>query len=58
MNGYRFPRYRGGPMFHADLVGLDKVYASVKRFHEQHGEFWEPSKLLEKLAADGGKFDG
>ncbi len=23
--GYGFPRYRGGPMFYADTVGLDKV---------------------------------
>jgi 3-hydroxyacyl-CoA dehydrogenase len=56
--GYGFPRFRGGPMFYADLVGLDKVYASVKKFHEQHGEFWKPSALLERLAGEGGKFNG
>ena len=56
--GYGFPRYRGGPMFYADSVGLDKVYASVKRFHEQHGHFWTPAPLLERLARDGGKFNG
>ena len=56
--GYGFPRYRGGPMFYADTVGLDKVYASVKRFHEQHGHFWTPAPLLERLARDGGKFNG
>ena len=37
--GYGFPRYRGGPMFYADTVGLDKVYASVKRFHEAARRF-------------------
>jgi 3-hydroxyacyl-CoA dehydrogenase len=56
--GYGFPRYRGGPMFYADTVGLDKVYASVKRFHETHGHFWTPAPLLERLARDGGKFNG
>jgi 3-hydroxyacyl-CoA dehydrogenase len=55
--GYGFPRYRGGPMFYADTVGLDKVLESVKRFHSVHGEFWEPAPLLEKLAASGGKFN-
>jgi len=54
--GYGFPRYRGGPMFYADSVGLDKVYESVKRFHQAHGEFWTPAPLLERLAREGGKF--
>src|SRR5262245_51087048 len=55
--GSGFPRYRAGPMFYADTVGLDKVYASVERFHQQHGEFWKPSALLKKLAAEGGRFN-
>ena len=56
--GYGFPRYRGGPMFYADTVGLNKVYASVKRFHEAHGHFWTPAPLLERLAGENGKFNG
>ncbi|HEX7954165.1 MAG TPA: 3-hydroxyacyl-CoA dehydrogenase NAD-binding domain-containing protein [Burkholderiales bacterium] len=56
--GYGFPRYRGGPMFHADTVGPDKVLASIRAFHATHGEFWKPAALLEKLAAEGKKFDG
>jgi 3-hydroxyacyl-CoA dehydrogenase len=55
--GYGFPRYRGGPMFYADTVGLDKVLESVWRFHSTHGEFWKPAALLEKLAAEGKKFN-
>jgi 3-hydroxyacyl-CoA dehydrogenase len=55
--GYGFPRYRGGPMFYADTVGVDKVYESVQRFHQAHGEFWKPAALLEKLAREGGKFN-
>jgi len=55
--GYGFPRYRGGPMFYADTVGLDKVLESVRRFHSVHGEFWKPAPLLEKLAAGGKKFN-
>ena len=57
VHGYGFPRYRGGPMFYADMVGLDKVLESVKRFHAAHGEYWKPAKLLEKLAAEGKKFN-
>ena len=55
--GYGFPRYRGGPMYYADTVGLDNVLEAVKRFHASHGEFWKPATLLEKLAAEGRKFN-
>ena len=55
--GYGFPRYRGGPMFYADTVGLDKVLASIQQFHKTHGEFWKAAPLLEKLAAEGKKFN-
>jgi 3-hydroxyacyl-CoA dehydrogenase len=56
--GYGFPRYRGGPMFYADTVGLDKVLATIRRFHATHGEYWKPAPLLEKLVAEGKKFNG
>ncbi len=45
-------------MFYADTVGLDKVLEAVKRFHAAHGEFWKPATLLERLVAEGGKFNG
>ncbi|MDG2375515.1 MAG: 3-hydroxyacyl-CoA dehydrogenase NAD-binding domain-containing protein [Woeseiaceae bacterium] len=57
MNGYGFPRYRGGPMHYADSVGLDKVYEKVCEFEERFGSiYWEPPELLKKLAATNGKF--
>jgi 3-hydroxyacyl-CoA dehydrogenase len=56
LTGYGFPAWRGGPMFYADTIGLDKVYADVKRFHETHGFFWRPAPLLEKLAREGKRF--
>jgi len=55
--GYGFPRYRGGPMFYADTVGLDKVYEAVQRYHSAHGELWKPAALLAKLAAEAKKFN-
>jgi 3-hydroxyacyl-CoA dehydrogenase len=56
LTGYGFPAWRGGPMFYADSVGLDKVYADVKRFHETQGYFWKPAPLLERLAREGKRF--
>jgi 3-hydroxyacyl-CoA dehydrogenase len=56
LTGYGFPAWRGGPMFYADTVGLDKVHADVKRFHETLGFFWRPAPLLEKLAREGKRF--
>jgi len=56
VNGYGFPAWRGGPMFYADTVGLDKVYARVCEFERQHGAFWKPAPLLERLAKAGKTF--
>ncbi|WP_120967202.1 FAD-dependent oxidoreductase [Comamonas sp. lk] len=56
VNGYGFPPFRGGPMFYADTVGLDKVYARIREFHQEHGDQWEPAPLLAQLAASGGRF--
>jgi 3-hydroxyacyl-CoA dehydrogenase len=59
LTGYGFPPYRGGPMFHADTVGLDKVLASIEKFRKGYkGEQWKPAPLLAKLAKEGGKFNG
>jgi 3-hydroxyacyl-CoA dehydrogenase len=52
--GYGFPAWRGGPMFYADTVGLDTVYARVCEFRDQFGAAnWTPAPLLETLVRDG-----
>jgi 3-hydroxyacyl-CoA dehydrogenase len=56
LNGYGFPAYRGGPMWHADTVGLQKVYQRICEFHQQHGELWAPAPLLQRLAEAGKTF--
>ena len=56
LNGYGFPAYRGGPMWHADTVGLPKVYQRVCEFHKRHGELWAPAPLLRRLAEEGKTF--
>ena len=56
-NGYGFPRYRGGPMFSADTEGIAAVCERVRDFAARFGEeYWRLPKLLERLAADGGRF--
>jgi len=56
INGYGWPVYRGGPMFYGDTIGLDKVLAKMVELQGQHGDDFKPSKLLEKLAAEGKRF--
>jgi 3-hydroxyacyl-CoA dehydrogenase len=56
VNGYGFPAWRGGPMFYADRVGLDRILARVEEFHREHGDRWKPAPLLERLARSGGTF--
>ena len=50
--GYGFPAYRGGPLFYADSVGLDKVLERVREFDERFGS-GKPAPLLEALVAKG-----
>ena len=56
MNGYGFPAYRGGPMFFADSVGLNRVHERVSAFHREMGKRWAPAPLLTRLAAEGRTF--
>ncbi len=56
--GYGFPAWRGGPMFHADTVGLYNVLAAMRRYAKGHeGKAWEPAPLLVQLAEAGGSFN-
>jgi 3-hydroxyacyl-CoA dehydrogenase len=54
--GFGFPRYRGGPMFYADTVGLPTVLARVREYRERFGDYWQPAALLERLVAEGRGF--
>ena len=56
VNGYGFPAHRAGPMWHADTVGVKKVYERICEFHKQHGETWAPAPLLKQLAEQGKTF--
>ena len=56
LHGYGFPRYRGGPMYWADSLGLDHVHEVMHRFYEIHRDWLEPAPLLGRLAHEGGTF--
>src|SRR6266542_689692 len=61
LTGYGFPRYRGGPLFLADTVGLYTVVERMQRFTRaslSDPGFWQPAPLLAKLAAEGKTFNG
>ena len=54
--GYGFPRYNGGPMFYADLIGLNNIYEKVSQYYDEYGDWLRPSKLLKSLADTGKSF--
>jgi 3-hydroxyacyl-CoA dehydrogenase len=54
LNGFGFPRYRGGLMFWADGIGAREVYNQIAAWHQRYGARWRPSRLLQELAERGG----
>lgn len=55
-NGFAFPRFRGGPMYYADEIGLAEVLERVEDYHQAHGRLWEPAMLLRELVESGQQF--
>jgi 3-hydroxyacyl-CoA dehydrogenase len=52
--GYGFPRYRGGPMFHAEELGLRTLLEGMHRYRDLFGPMhWEPAPLLVELVERG-----
>ena len=56
INGYGFPRYRGGPMYWADQIGIATIHDAMQRLYDAHGEWLKPSPLLIDLARSGKNF--
>ena len=53
-SGYGFPRYRGGPMFHADTIGLRTLLDGMHKYAAIFGPMhWTAAPLLERLAPAG-----
>jgi 3-hydroxyacyl-CoA dehydrogenase len=48
--GYGFPRYRGGPLFYAETIGLDTLLVGMLKYRDLFGPMhWQPAALLEEL---------
>ena len=55
--GYNWPAWRGGPMHHADAIGLPRIVDRLAAYAEQTGdESLRPAALLRQLAAEGAGF--
>jgi 3-hydroxyacyl-CoA dehydrogenase len=55
LNGFGFPRHRGGLLYWADGIGAAAIYRQISAWHEQYGKRWKPSALLASIAAAGGR---
>ncbi|HEY6642775.1 3-hydroxyacyl-CoA dehydrogenase NAD-binding domain-containing protein [Povalibacter sp.] len=52
--GYGFPRYRGGPMFYAQTIGLKTLRDGMLKYQRTFGPMhWQPAPLLERLVNEG-----
>jgi len=48
--GYGFPRYRGGPLYYADQIGLKTLLDGMLKYQKIFGPMhWQPAKLLVEL---------
>jgi len=52
--GYGFPRYRGGPLFYAETIGLRALLDGMHKYRDVFGSMhWEPAQLLVQLVEQG-----
>jgi 3-hydroxyacyl-CoA dehydrogenase/enoyl-CoA hydratase/3-hydroxybutyryl-CoA epimerase len=48
--GLGYPPFEGGPFFHMDSIGLPQVVENLERLASEHGERFEPAKILKDMA--------
>ncbi|HCD78856.1 MAG TPA: hypothetical protein DEQ81_02410 [Alphaproteobacteria bacterium] len=56
VHGYGFPRFRGGPLFHADQIGIATIHEQLKELEAGDPLVWKMAPLIEQLVADGKGF--
>ena len=56
IKGYGWPVYRGGPMYWAELVGLETILRRLREFQRLYGDDFTLSPLLERLVVEGKGF--
>ncbi len=57
IQGYGFPRWHGGPMKAADLVGLFEILQALKRFSAENPALYTPDPGFAALVKEGQTFD-
>ena len=58
VNGYGWPRHKGGPMFWGDQIGAAPIVTALERYADRLGAGFTLSPLLVSLAANGGVLGG
>ncbi|SNT73045.1 3-hydroxyacyl-CoA dehydrogenase NAD-binding domain-containing protein [Paracoccus seriniphilus] len=56
LNGYGFPRWRGGPMHWADQYGLASILKDIEGYSREDDHFWQAAPLLRQLVESGRDF--
>ncbi|MFN3146815.1 MAG: 3-hydroxyacyl-CoA dehydrogenase family protein [Paracoccaceae bacterium] len=54
--GYGFPRFRGGPLHHADTLGAAEIVARIEHYAAEDAHYWQVPEILRRMAAEGGSF--
>ncbi len=54
--GYGFPRFRGGPLHHADTLGAAEIVARIEHYAAEDAHYWQVPEVLRRMAAEGGSF--
>ena len=55
VNGYGFAAHRGGPMWQADKIGVNKVAKEINNHRNADNLSWPESKLINQLEESNGK---
>lgn len=55
--GYGFPRYWGGPLKWADIVGLPDLLEDISTYAKDDPKFWAAAPLLKQMVSSGKSFD-
>jgi 3-hydroxyacyl-CoA dehydrogenase len=56
LNGYGFPRFRGGPMHTADVIGAAELVRRTETYAQEDAYYWQVPELLRRMAAGGETF--
>ena len=57
IQGHGYPRWHGGPMKAADLIGLFDIRQALERFSEENPALYTPDPVFAELIKEGQNFD-